>query len=224
MNEEQNRLLREKSLSFFGTVTASLSHEISNSMAIISEVAGLMQDVLPNTKRKARVDTEKLRELSQRITNQVKKGQDIVKVLNRLAHTTDEPVSSFKLEALLTETVSLAERFAFLRRVELETDFPDESLTISSDAFRLHQAVFAGIQLTLGASQKGDVITVGFDKANSGARITVSSPRGERAEDFDSGMTYLCTLAESFGGKAEAVSLEAGGESLAIYVPESIDH
>jgi signal transduction histidine kinase len=224
MSNEDNRLLREKSLSFFGTVTASLSHEISNSIAIISEIAGLIDDILPNTKRKVRVDAAKLKELSQRITNQVKKGQGIIKMLNRLAHTADEPVSSVKLEALLAETVSLAQRFAFLKRADLQANFPDESLTITSDPFRLHQAVFICIQLALGASQRGDVITVGFDKATSGARITVASLREDRAEDFDSGMSFLSTLAESLGGKAEVVKPEADGEYLAIYVPESIDN
>ena len=224
MNDEENRLMRENSLSFFGTITASLSHEITNSMAIISEVAGLMNDILPNTKRKVRVDAAKLKELSQRITNQVKKGQGIIKMLNRFAHTADESVSSFKLEVLLEETVSLAQRFAFLKRVDLETNFPDESLTIISDPFRLHQAVFICIQLALGASQKGDVVTVGFDRANSGARITVTIARGDRAEDFDSGMSFLSTLAESLGGKAEVVIPEIDREYLAIYVPESIDN
>ena len=223
MNSEEDRLMRESSLSFFGTVTASLSHELSNSMAIVSELNGLLNDLLPKAKRKAKVDSIKLKELSQRISDQVKRGQGIIKMLNRFAHTTDKSISSFDLSTLLEDLVSLAERFAFLKRVDLETKFADAPLTITNDPFRLQQALFMCIQLALDASQKGDIITVTFERADSGVRIAVTSAHRGRSEDFDSKMSFLSILTESLGGKVELTSPVDDKQQFEICLPESID-
>jgi C4-dicarboxylate-specific signal transduction histidine kinase len=224
MSNEEYRLMRERSLAFFGKIAASLSHELSNSMAIISELNGLTDDLLPKRKRRAKVDSARLRELSQRISDQIKRGQEIIKMLNRFAHTTDKSIVSFDLATLLEELVSLARRFAFLKRADLETRFPDEPLTITSDPFRLQQAVFMCIQLALDGSQKDDVIAITFDRDDSGVKITVTSPRPDRSEDFDSGMLFLSLLAESLGGKVEVTSPNADKQQFELLLPESIEN
>lgn len=224
MGNEEDRLMRENSLSFFGTIAAGLSHELSNSMAIINELNGLMNDLLPKAKRKAKVDSIRLKELSQRISDQIKRGQDIIKMLNRFAHSTDDAIRSIDLSALVKELVSLTQRFAFLKKVSLEAELPDEALTITSDPFRLQQALFICIQLALDSSQKGDVVNVAYEKVESGAKITVVSAHRTQAEDFDSRTSFLSILAESLGGKTEIAAVDPDKRRFELYLPESLDN
>ena len=46
MQKKFEELYRVKEIGFMGKVTASLSHEIKNTLAIINESAGLMGDLL----------------------------------------------------------------------------------------------------------------------------------------------------------------------------------
>ena len=49
MPEKVNELSRVKEIGFMGKVTASLSHEIKNTLAIINESVGLMGDLRRGT-------------------------------------------------------------------------------------------------------------------------------------------------------------------------------
>jgi signal transduction histidine kinase len=223
MNDEEHRLMRESALSFFGSITASLSHELSNSVAIINELAGLTHDILPDTRRKARVDCVRLRELAQRITSQVKRGQDTIRKLNRFAHSVDDPFCEFDLRKLLEEIVSLAQRFASLKRVDLEPRLTDDSLIIRSDPFRMQQAIFGCIQLALEGSGRNDIIIITLDATGSDVRVTVENPNLKRTENFDSTMTFISLLAESLQGRMENSGHEGDERRLTLCFPELID-
>lgn len=222
MSEEKSRLLRENALLFFGTITAGLSHEINNSVAIVAELSGLMEDLLLCAEAGDSIDTAKLKELSRKINNQINRGRDIVGRLNRFAHSADEPVKEFDLKELLEEIVALAERFAFLEGIRLETDLADKSLMITGDLFQLQQAVFICLRLAVAASEKDDVITITFDEDASGAGIKVASAPADRAEGFDSEMSFLSALMKNFGGKAEVIYPDNGRQSLLLSVPKSM--
>ncbi len=222
MDERENRLLREKGLSFFGVVTASLSHEINNVIAIIGELSGLLDDLLLGAQEGRPPDSQKLKDLSERITAQVKKGEGIIKRLNRFAHSIDEPVKSFDLTELLKEISAIAQRFAFLKGVSLETQSAEGPMNVVGDPFSLQQAIFICIELALAASEKSGAVTVTLDKAQSGATIAITGAPLVRTEAVDSKLSFLSILIEELGGKVEAAT--AGDKhSLTLFVPESID-
>ena len=223
MNDEEQRLMRESALSFFGIIAASLSHDLSNSVAIINELAGLMEDILPDTRRKARIDCARLRELLQRISSQVKKGQDTIRKLNRFSHSVDDPLCEFDLRKLLEEIVLLAQRFASFKRVDLELRLTDDSLTIRSDPFRVQQAVFGCIQLALEGSEKNDVIIITLYTTGSDVRVTVESSHLKKTENFDSTMSFISLLVESLQGRIEYAGHEGDEQRLTLCFPESID-
>jgi signal transduction histidine kinase len=223
MNEQENRLLREKGLSFFGVVTASLSHEINNVIAIIGELSGLLDDLLLGAQQGRPTDNQKLRDLSERITAQVKKGEGIIKRLNRFAHSIDEPLKSFDLVELLKEIIVIAQRFAFLKGVRLETQLVEGSMNVMGDPFSLQQAIFICIELALAASEKNGAVTVTLGKAESGAKIAITGAPLVRTEDVDSKLSFLSILMEELGGKVEAAPADGDKHSLTLFVPESID-
>jgi signal transduction histidine kinase len=220
--DAENRLLREKGLAFFGTITASLSHEINNVVAIINELSGLFDDLLAGAAAGRPIDDGRLATLSLKIGTQVKKGEEIIKRLNRFAHSVDDPVKSFDLRELLNEINALAQRFAFLRGVRLETDFPAESITLKSDPFGLQQAVFACIKRALADSRKNDTVTLSFEKNGTGARIVTAGTVSAEATDTDTQFDFLSILMRELGGTADVVAAEGGRRSFVLTVPESM--
>lgn len=222
MNEQESRLLGEKGLAFFGVVTASISHEINNAIAIIGELSGLLDDLLLAAERGRAIDHDKLKAISHKIANQVDKGQRVIKGLNRFAHSIDEPVKEFDLGELLREITAIAQRFAFLKGVRLETDVGHESLKITSSPFRLQQAVFKCVELALGASDKDDTVTVALNQDGSAARIVTASAPLETTEEVNSKLSFLSILMKQLGGSVEARRKDERQE-LILSVPRSID-
>jgi C4-dicarboxylate-specific signal transduction histidine kinase len=221
MNQEEIRLLREQALSFFGTITASLSHEINNSVAIIGELSGLLQDLLLGAEEGRAIDNDKIKDISKRITGQAKKCQEIIKRLNRFAHSTDKPQTTFDASEVLDQLVMLAQRFAFLKGVQLENKSEHESITINGSPFSLQQAVFICIRLALTASKKDETVTVAFGTEDSTAEIITTCASLPDTEQLESDLSFLSTLMKELGGTVKTTTDSNDRKSLVLTFPGS---
>lgn len=222
MSKEQSNLLRKRGLSFFGIITASLSHEINNVVAIIGELSGLQGDLLLGAQRGRPVDEEKLKGLSERITKQAKRGETTIKMLNRFAHSIDDPVKDLDLRKLVEEITALAQRFAFLKGVRLETRLAEETIAITSNPFSLQQAIFACIEIALAVSEKDDVLTLTVNKDGTGAGIAIESVSLAKADKVESELSFLSILMEELGGTIEVASADGDKSLLILTVPQSM--
>jgi C4-dicarboxylate-specific signal transduction histidine kinase len=217
----EEKLLRERGLAFFGSITASFSHEINNVMAIISELAGLSEDLLRVADQGHPPQIERFRGISERIGAQVKRGEEMIKRLNRFAHTMDEPVKTVDTTDLLEDLVALSERPRTRRRARLETRFPGETILLVSNPFLLQQAVFSCMELILAASHDHQLLRLILEKQEGGARITVAGEDPIVKTD-EATLTFLPILMEELGGKVEVISTDNGGISLVLSIPYSI--
>jgi len=205
-NQEQNsRLLREGGQAFFGAVTASLSHEINNVMAIIGELSGLLGDLTAGAAPDRPLKPERITSIAGRVTDQVTRGKRLVKRLNRFAHTVDHPVASLELGETMELITTICRRFADLVKAELQADFPDGELVIENSAFGLMQAVHLCIERSLAAAPDGgNRVTASFAATDDGCRITVTSelppPEDERTTER---LAYLDLLMAELGGRAD---------------------
>lgn len=222
MDKEETRILREQALSFFGAITRSLSHEINNSVAIITELSGLQEDLLLAAEQGRPLDNKKLLELSQRITSQVKKGRDLIKRLNRFAHIVDDTIMDYDLKESLDQVATLAQRFAFLKGVKLEPALEGESIKIRGSLFGFQQAVFTCIRLLIDSAEKDETISVAFEENGLGAKVLITGQSLNGAEENDSKLSFLSILMKELHGSIETVSLNGGQQSLALYIPASI--
>jgi signal transduction histidine kinase len=223
MTEREIQLLRRKDLAFFGAVTASLSHEINNSIAIVGELAGLLEDLLYAAEQGRPLNTPKLQDLSERLAKQVKKGEGVVKRLNRFAHSVDEPVKQIDVKELLQLTHAIAERFAFLKEVELKADFEAaDGVVVETNPYSLEQAVFICIQLALSAAQKDDVIKIGFRRENTGIRIWVAGPSLKALPDLDSKTMFLSVLMKELEGAFDIAPAQNADHAIALFIPLSL--
>jgi len=222
MNERRDRLLRDEGLSFFGTITASLSHEINNVTAIIGELSGLLDDLLLGAERGRPIEHDKLKELSQKISGHVIKSKHLIKRLNRFAHSIDEPDTEFDADELLDEMTELANRFAFLRGVHLELEPAGEPIEVRGNPFSLRHAIFTCIELALANAEKEDVIHIRLTQEQTSAKISIPGVRLTMTEEADAKLSLLSLLMNELGGTAEALAIDDGRHSLSLTIPTRV--
>jgi C4-dicarboxylate-specific signal transduction histidine kinase len=103
-------LIGRTGLAFFGKMTASISHEIKNVLAIINENAGLLEDITLMAERGIPINLDRLKTQAERIKNQIRRADVIVKNMNRFAHSVDESLMSVDLAELLEFLAALSRR------------------------------------------------------------------------------------------------------------------
>jgi signal transduction histidine kinase len=192
---------RNESIAFFGTIIAGQSHEVTNVLNIISELAGLQLDLLRAQEQDLPVNLPRLQEVTARIKHQVHRGETIIRNVNGFAHSADWPVAVFDLKEMLERVLFLAQRSARLAQVELVSDLPPESIVLESNPFCVQQAVFTCIDLALRSASDIRRVAVDYVVRGDGAEIRVTS--GDpltQDENTDDRLELLQFLLESIGG------------------------
>lgn len=162
MNND-NEILLATALRFFGAACASVSHEIKNSLAIMRENAGLMEDLLMMAEKGVPLDTERLRSLAVRINKQTERADQIVKNLNQFAHSVDEPLASVEFAEHILLVCSLAQRLASLKGVSFKLRSSEESVVLETAPFFLANMIWQCLLRAIegGGGQKDLELEVG---------------------------------------------------------------
>ena len=169
--------LLEQKLMFFGRISASLSHELKNVLATINEFSGLLDDLSQAAVSGRALKPERLQSVCGKIANQIGRGEELIRRMNRFSHSVDEPVASVDLREVLALVCDLCNRFAKLRQATLERRFPDAPQVLTLDTFALEYAVALAIDLALqGASEQRRVTVALLEPASRGrCQIAVES-------------------------------------------------
>jgi C4-dicarboxylate-specific signal transduction histidine kinase len=169
---EYGRDLSVSGLNFFGRISASVTHELNNVLAIIEQTGGLLEDLLASHPEGQPIAREQLEKIAGRIEEQSARGTEIVKRLNMFAHSIDESEVSFEVGSTIENLCALTERLAGLKRVSL-TARTEEPLTLVGNPFGFQQGLFLAIQLCLLAAQEGDTITITSERLAPGLAVHV---------------------------------------------------
>jgi signal transduction histidine kinase len=216
--DNNDRRLRDNGLTFFGSITASVTHELNNVMSIIEQMAGLLDDLCAGAEYGRPIENDKLREISEKIIKQIERGVGIIKRLNVFAHSVDDPVKEFELDALVKNLVELCQRFATLKRVQVEGQYPAEAMVIRSNPFVLEQAVFICIDLALSFSERDELVTVAIGDQDPGACVAVTGPSIPENEGTLSKRSLLKALMDQLHGEVQVESDE-GRSTFKLSIP-----
>ncbi|WP_157067533.1 hypothetical protein [Desulfosarcina cetonica] len=104
-----NDLFGYDSLAFFGRVNASISHELKNIMAIISETAGLLSDLSAMAQAGTPISADMITSSTESIIEEIQRGFTTIRQMNRFAHSVDTPVVSIDLMEILDLVRNLSE-------------------------------------------------------------------------------------------------------------------
>ncbi len=208
-----------KALAFSGKITAGVTHEINNVMAIVRELSGLIDDMVYGAEQSGNLDQEKLKSISEKIAFQTKRGEMIIKRLNRFAHSSDVPLKKFSLREILQDTVDLSVRFANLRSINIQTDFPEYDVEMNSYPFRLYQAVFQCIEYFLQSCGEYGKILLKYESSDKSLRLMVTGSGLENGDKHINEINDITSLTQELGGKL-STSDEEDSKTIELFFSE----
>lgn len=159
-------------LHFFGVMTASISHELKNALAIINENAGLLGDLALLAEKGRPLEPERLKVQAERIRQQVRRADDIIRRLNRFAHSAHEGPTGTDIYEVLEFTLALAARLAAMKSVSLTVQ-GGPPLQLEVRLFQLGNLLWLYLQQVLAVVPDGPSGVV-FAASDAGEAVMVS--------------------------------------------------
>ncbi len=158
-------------LTFFSRVSAAVSHEIKNVLAIINENAGLLEDLVLMSEKGSSLSPERLRRLAVTVRTQIKRADEIVKTLNQFAHSADHSIDVVDLYDAAVFITGVRERIMRSKNLIITIIAPDSPVTIHTNLFYLQEFIFMCIETIISFSESVRSIRVEFQKTDPGAEI-----------------------------------------------------
>jgi C4-dicarboxylate-specific signal transduction histidine kinase len=144
-------------IQFMGKITASVTHEMQNVFAIIKETAGLMDDLIAISKDGQFQHQERFQRAIANIGKQVERGVRLAGELNNFAHSADD-ARSVDLNEVVSNLVSLSQRFARTKRVVLSHSASAASPATTVNSLKLRMALFDCLDYLVDLAKPGTAI------------------------------------------------------------------
>jgi hypothetical protein len=130
-------------LRFFGRITASISHELKNSLSIMNENAGLLQDLAGLAEQRGGgLDTDRVKSLSSSVGRQVKRTDAIIRNMNKFAHSVDSEIKTFDLGEYLDLMAAVSARLLAARGVKVKVTPETGPVSLTTSPFLLLYTVW----------------------------------------------------------------------------------
>lgn len=134
--------MNHQETAFMGKITAGMTHELRNVLAIIKESAGLMEDLIQLGKGDPSQYKEKFVRHIGKILAQVDRGTVLTGGLNKFAHAPDSRRAEINMGDFLEHHVALSRRIAQMKLVTLASRPVSPPTLVVSDPLALHMTIF----------------------------------------------------------------------------------
>ena len=145
-------IITETGLQFFGRISASISHELKNVLAIVNENAGLLEDFTLMADRGKPIDPARLKIMAAAVKRQVGRADEILKNMNQFAHSIDQTTLTVDLDQMFELFIALTARFAAMRGVRVDLQLPASPLTIPTAPYYLMNLLWLCLDFSMSAS------------------------------------------------------------------------
>jgi signal transduction histidine kinase len=182
---------------FFGKVNASISHELKNILATISEAAGLLNDLTEMATKGHNFELEMMKTCSQDIVEEIQRGFAAIKRMNTFSHSMDDPLKRVNLIEVLDLMINLAGFLSFAGKVHFDRPQKAAPLVITCP-WRLQNLIYQALVSAFESVGPDGELQVSLHPQNNGsARITVSGQGLKDGRKFPENKTIR--IAESIG-------------------------
>jgi signal transduction histidine kinase len=205
-------------LAFFGKVNASISHELKNILAIISEAAGLLNDLTEMAAKGKDVELDMLRTCSRDIVDEIQRGFATIKQMNTFSHSVDEPLKSVNLIEVLKLMINLAGFLSFAGKVRFEP--PQQAApTVLTCPFRLQNLIYQALVFAFeSAGPEAEIQVAILSETKGRARIIFSGLGSKTDRPFPE--DRIRRIADSIGVE---IQVAADLKGVDIVVPEAVE-
>jgi len=148
----------------FAKITASVSHEIKNVLAIINENGGLLDDLVMLGDPDQGVAPERVKSATGTIARQVQRANIIMRNINRFAHLGDTPLREESLGEILALMTTLADRQAAMKNMTLSVDCPTD-LQITAPMLPLASLIYLSLRGLIDIASQGGILQVAVQKS-----------------------------------------------------------
>ena len=217
--DNPKNLFRYESLAFFGKVNGSISHELKNIMAIISETAGLLSDLSDMASKGSPVAPDMLDSCTTSIIEEIQRGFATIRQMNRLAHSIDTPVQSVNLVDVLDLVINLSGYLSFAGKTRIKPcqDIKPIALTCP---FLFQAIAYQTLVYTFENAGPGAEITISIQPLNDLAwRIIFSGFDMTEFQAFPDDITKR--MAESIG---VVICCDSAADRLELEVPQTLEN
>jgi signal transduction histidine kinase len=164
----------ESGLNCFGSISASISHELKNALAVINENAGLLEDLSLMAEKGLPLDPARLKKLADSIGKQIQRADGIIQNMNRFAHSIDEAVTCIDLTDTLALTIALSSRQAAMKGVSLNVIPPQSPVCITTRQFHFHNLIWLCLKEIMNRPAGEKHITLSLRPHPDGAAVVFS--------------------------------------------------
>ena len=232
-------LLQSQKLASVGELSAGIAHEINNPLAIIRQEA---EWLLQLYKKDAPPNAPETKNCLAEIVHQVDRVREITHNLLNFARRSQPVVQGVELNRIIMDMVSLVEKEAQQKHINLVKRFSADLPLIESDAPLLRQVILNLLNNAIQAIDGDGTVTVITEAADDRQVMVqvndtgVGIPQEHLSQIFDPffttkpqgkgtglGLSICHGIVERLGGKIFATSVEGQGSSFVIRLPRALD-
>ena len=153
--------LTQEGFRFFGKMSASATHEIKNTLAIINENVGFMDD-LSMMSQDGMLSCEQINSVSKKIKKQVQRSNNILKKLNQFSHSVDLSKQMADVETTVKFTLDLASRLIEMYEVTVEIIPAPSHISVNANQFFLENMIWKAVETACLGAKQDKKVTVSF--------------------------------------------------------------
>jgi two-component system NtrC family sensor kinase len=232
-----NQVREVENLALIGRLSASVAHEINNPLQIITDQAGLMDELMDEEKPAGLAHLDDYRRAVKKIRTQIGRASTITHRLLGFSHVQDSERSPTDINEAVEETLALFEHEARRRRIAIPRRFQDGLPLVSTDPALLQQVILNVLHNALDAvgwdgaievstRLAGDRVAVDF--ADTGPGLTpevmehlydpffTTKPKGKGT---GLGLYVSRDVVQRLGGELTAANRLEGGAVFTIHLP-----
>jgi signal transduction histidine kinase len=214
-------VIAETGLQFFGRMSASISHEIKNVLAIVSENAGLLADYSIMAEEGMPLDPVRLKKMASTVMRQVSRADEITKNMNRLAHSIDDTIADVELKEIIELFMALTDRLTAMRKITVEPKLSGTPVKIKTAPFFLINLLWLCLEFAMAASSDIKQIELITEQTKNGANIRFTQLAGLSVSPKQ---TFPSERAKCLLGLLAAdMAVDAGGGEILLKLPENIE-
>ncbi|MBW1751264.1 MAG: HAMP domain-containing histidine kinase [Deltaproteobacteria bacterium] len=164
----------EAGLKFFGMISASISHELKNTLAIINESAGFLEDLTLMAEKGAAIEPLRLQSTVKRIQKQVKRADNILQNMNLFAHSVDTPVCTLDIHELMVGLLDLTRRLADMKGIKVSLQPATGPIMITTSPFFLKNLLWHVLSFAMRVAGDSKAVVMDATKSDILVRISFS--------------------------------------------------
>jgi len=136
-------------ITFFGSLSASVTHDMKNFLAIINENAGLLEDLAVRAQNgPVPIEPQKALLISEKIRKQINRADEMIKQFNRFSHSMDHAQEAVDMEEMVLLVAGLAERIIRHHEVCLTVIPAPVPCRIQAHRFDLLHLIYRAIEIS----------------------------------------------------------------------------